>query len=199
MENDMKHMKHYGKIRLFILIIFLLIVPIICFAISEESSDDYTEEDFTVKIELQPQPKKEVQDLVEVKTVETVENEQFTEEEEYLLAKLAMAEAEGEDLKGKAFVMLVVLNRVNDDEFPDTIKEVIFQESDGTYQFSPIGDGRFFKQEPNDECYEALELVKTGYDESKGALYFTSIKEQSTWHSRNLDFLFEHGGHLFYK
>ena len=196
MENDMKHMKHYGKIRLFILIIFLLIVSIICFAISDEPSNDYTEEDFTVKIEPQPQPKKEVQDLVEV---ETVENEQFTDEEEYLLAKLAMAEAEGEDLKGKAFVMLVVLNRVNDDEFPDTIKEVIFQESDGTYQFSPIGDGRFFKQEPNDECYEALELVKTGYDESKGALYFTSIKEQSTWHSRNLDFLFEHGGHLFYK
>ena len=196
MENDMKHMKHYGKIRLFILIIFLLIVSIICFAISDEPSNDYTEEDFTVKIEPQPQPKKEVQDLVEVKTVE---NEQFTDEEEYLLAKLAMAEAEGEDLKGKAFVMLVVLNRVNDDEFPDTIKEVIFQESDGTYQFSPIGDGRFFKQEPSDECYEALELVKTGYDESKGALYFTSIKEQSTWHSRNLDFLFEHGGHLFYK
>lgn len=191
MENDMKH---YGKIRLFILIIFLLIVSIICFAISDEPSNDYTEEDFTVNIE--PQPKKEVQDLVEV---ETVENEQFTDEEEYLLAKLAMAEAEGEDLKGKAFVMLVVLNRVNDDEFPDTIKEVIFQESDGTYQFSPIGDGRFFKQEPSDECYEALELVKTGYDESKGALYFTSIKEQSTWHSRNLDFLFEHGGHLFYK
>ena len=197
MENDMKHMKHYGKIRLFILIIFLLIVSIICFAISDESSNDYTEEDFTVNIE--PQPKKEVQDLVEVKTVETVENEQFTDEEEYLLAKLAMAEAEGEDLKGKAFVMLVVLNRVNNDEFPDTIKEVIFQESNGTYQFSPIGDGRFFKQEPSDECYEALELVKTGYDESKGALYFTSIKEQSTWHSRNLDFLFEHGGHLFYK
>ena len=196
MENDMKHMKHYGKIRLFILIIFLLIVSIICFAISDESSNDYTEEDFTVNIE--PQPKKEEQDLVEVKTVE-VENEQFTDEEEYLLAKLAMAEAEGEDLKGKAFVMLVVLNRVNDDEFPDTIKEVIFQESNGTYQFSPIGDWRFFKQEPNDECYEALELVKTGYDESKGALYFTSIKEQSTWHSRNLDFLFEHGGHLFYK
>ena len=196
MENDMKHIKHYGKIRLFILIIFLLIVSIICFAISDESSNDYTEEDFTVNIE--PQPKKEEQDLVEVKTVE-VENEQFTDEEEYLLAKLAMAEAEGEDLKGKAFVMLVVLNRVNDDEFPDTIKEVIFQESNGTYQFSPIGDWRFFKQEPNDECYEALELVKTGYDESKGALYFTSIKEQSTWHSRNLDFLFEHGGHLFYK
>ena len=191
MENDMKR---YGKIRLFILIIFLLIVSIICFAISDESSNDYTEEDFTVNIE--PQPKKEEQDLVEVKTVE---NEQFTDEEEYLLAKLAMAEAEGEDLKGKAFVMLVVLNRVNDDEFPDTIKEVIFQESNGTYQFSPIGDGRFFKQEPNDECYEALELVKTGYDESKGALYFTSIKEQSTWHSRNLDLLFEHGGHLFYK
>ena len=64
----MKHIKHYGKIRLFILIIFLLIVSIICFAISDESSNDYTEEDFTVNME--PQHKQEVQYLVEVKTVE---------------------------------------------------------------------------------------------------------------------------------
>jgi len=45
----------------------------------------------------------------------------------YRLAKIAMAEAESEDTEGKALVMLVVLNRVWDDEFPDTIEEVIFQ------------------------------------------------------------------------
>lgn len=33
-------------------------------------------------------------------------------EESYLLAKIAMAEAESEDTEGKALVMLVVLNRV---------------------------------------------------------------------------------------
>lgn len=42
-------------------------------------------------------------------------------EDAYMLAKIAMAEAESEDTEGKALVMLVVLNRVWSDEFPDTI------------------------------------------------------------------------------
>ena len=46
-------------------------------------------------------------------------------EESYMLAKIAMAEAEGEDTKGKALVILTVLNRVWSDQFPDTIAEVI--------------------------------------------------------------------------
>lgn len=115
-------------------------------------------------------------------------------EDAYLLAKIAMAEAEGEDLEGKALVMLVVLNRVWSDGFPDSISEVIFQER----QFSPIGNGRFDRVEPNRECFEALELIQLNrWDESQEALYFESESE-SAWHSENLDFLFQHGKHYFY-
>lgn len=39
-------------------------------------------------------------------------------DDSYRLAKIAMAEAEGEDTEGKALVILVVLNRVWSDEFP---------------------------------------------------------------------------------
>lgn len=60
-------------------------------------------------------------------------------EDAYMLAKIAMAEAESEDTEGKALVMLVVLNRVWSDEFPDTIAGVIFQDG----QFSPISNGRY--------------------------------------------------------
>ena len=67
----------------------------------------------------------------------------------YRLAKIAMAEAESEDTEGKALVMLVVLNRVWDDEFPDTIEEVIFQKG----QFSPISNGRYDEVEPDEDCY----------------------------------------------
>ena len=49
-------------------------------------------------------------------------------EDAYLLEKIAMAEAEGEGVEGKALVMLVVLNRVWSDRFPDTIEEVIFRD-----------------------------------------------------------------------
>lgn len=116
-------------------------------------------------------------------------------EESYLLAKIAMAEAESEDTEGKALVMLVVLNRVwDDEEFPDTIEEVIYQPE----QFSPISNGRFDKVEPDADCWAALDLIMLDkWDESYGATYFESESE-STWHSENLVFLFQHGKHYFY-
>lgn len=126
---------------------------------------------------------------------EMVKNEQskigsmdWDSDDAYRLAKIAMAEAESEDTEGKALVMLVVLNRVWDDEFPDTIEEVIFQKG----QFSPIGNGRYDEVEPDEDCYRALQLIQTdGWDESHGATYFES-KSDSTWHSENLTFLFKH-------
>lgn len=116
-------------------------------------------------------------------------------EDERMLAKIAMAEAEGESVEGKALVILVVLNRVWSDEFPDSIEEVIFQKN----QFSPVAEGgRYWTTEPDAGCYEALELVMGGWDESQGAFYFESTGRDG-WHSQNLEFLFEFGGHKFYR
>ena len=130
---------------------------------------------------------------------EMIKNEQskigsMDSDDAYRLAKIAMAEAESEDTKGKALVMLVVLNRVCDDEFPGTIEDVIFQKG----QFSPIGNGRYDEVEPDEDCYRALQLITDGWDKSHGATYFES-KSDSTWHSENLTFLFKHGKHYFYK
>ena len=117
-------------------------------------------------------------------------------EESYMLAKIAMAEAEGEDTEGKALVILVVLNRVWSDGFPDSIEEVITEPG----QFSPVTEGgRYYTTEPDEYCWAALSMVMHGWDESQGATYFTSSEEQNTWHSRNLTKLFEHGNHTFYK
>lgn len=114
-------------------------------------------------------------------------------DESYLLAKIAMAEAEGEDTEGKALVMLVVLNRACSDGFPDSIEEVILQDR----QFSPVTNGRWDRVEPDQDCWDALKLIENGWDESQGALYFES-KSKSNWHRRNLEFLFQHGCHYFY-
>lgn len=116
-------------------------------------------------------------------------------EDAYMLAKIAMAEAESEDTEGKALVMLVVLNRVWSDEFPDTIAGVIFQDG----QFSPISNGRYDEVKPDADCYRALQLIQIdGWDKSRGATYFES-KSESNWHSEHLTFLFQHGKHYFYK
>ena len=120
----------------------------------------------------------------------------WSSDDAYLLAKIAMAEAEGEDTEGKALVVMVVLNRVYSDEFPDTIYDVIYQKK----QFSPVSNSRFDKIEPNEDCYKALDMIQLDkWNESEGALYFESEGCTDNWHSRHLEYLFTHGGHRFYK
>lgn len=112
------------------------------------------------------------------------------------LRKIAMAEAEGESVEGKALVMCVILNRVESENFADTVEGVIFE----TGQFSPIrSEGRWWTTSPDEECSEALNMVLDGWDESRGALYFESCRNSDNWHSRNCEFLFTYGGHRFYK
>lgn len=117
-------------------------------------------------------------------------------EDSYLLAKIAMAEAEGESIQGKTLVILVVLNRVHNADFPNTIQGVIFEEN----QFTPVINGRFDKVEPDADCWEAVQVVmEAQYDYSGGALYFESCDDADNWHSCNLDFLYQCGNHKFYK
>lgn len=122
------------------------------------------------------------------------DSQELDGEESYLLAKIAMAEAGTEDTEGKALVMMVVLNRVRDDKFPDSIREVIYQPR----QFSPVLDGVFDDVELDADCWAALDLIMLDkWDRSCGATYFES-RSDSTWHSDNLDFLFRHGRLYFY-
>lgn len=126
--------------------------------------------------------------------------EKWNKEEKYLLAKIAMAEAEGESLETKVLVILTVLNRVNSNEFPNTIRGVIYQKNrNGVYQFTCISDGRWYRVEPNEECYKAVEIVsEMEYDSSNGALFFEACKGES-WHSRNLKLVRTSDNTRFYK
>ena len=120
----------------------------------------------------------------------------WSAKESYLLARIAMAEAEGCNIQTKTLIIMCVLNRVWSDEFPDTIEEVIFQEN----QFSPIDNGRWDRVEPNEDCYEAVKVVmEAKYDYSGGATYFENCADEDNWHSRNLEFLYESEGIRFYK
>lgn len=118
----------------------------------------------------------------------------FDTVETEMLAKIAMAEAGIESTEGKALVINVVLNRVADDSFPDSIEEVIYQKG----QFSTVTFGLLQSAEPDEECWDAVDMVMYGWDESQGATYFES-KSDSTWHQDNLEFLFRYEHHIFYK
>lgn len=72
------------------------------------------------------------------------------------LAHLVRCEAGNQSLMGKRAVVDVVLNRVDSEDFPDNIHDVIYQ----TGQFSCVRDGNWEKyQNAVDETdYEAVEL-----------------------------------------
>lgn len=122
-------------------------------------------------------------------------------EDGYLLAKIAMAEAEGCDTYTKTLVIMTVLNRAQSKQFPNTIEEVLFENHKGVYQFSPCRpNGRWWRVEPDEDCYRALQQVfDARYDYSEGCLFFESCEDEDNWHNRNLEFLFKSGGIRFYR
>lgn len=143
---------------------------------------------------------KEYQEVVEV--AEVTEIPMLSLEDYDNLLRIVEAEAGGEDEKGKILVANVVMNRVEDDDFPDSITEVIFQKENGVTQFSPVANGRFWKVTVSEETIEAVNKALCGEDYSQGALYFAARKyadsDNMRWFDENLDFLFEHGGHEFF-
>lgn len=117
----------------------------------------------------------------------------YTKYEIYELAKIIMCEAEGESQKCKEYIGQVIINRVNSNDFPNTIHNVIF---DG-YQFSPTFDGRWDYVEPNEACYEAAYKVINADEPLTNALYFEACRGDS-WHSRNLTFITQLSNTKFY-
>ena len=128
------------------------------------------------------------------------ETKMWNDEESYMLAKIAMAEAEGCNIYTKVLVIESVLNRVYANEFPNSIESVLFEQHNGIYQYSTVAPGgRWHTTEPNSDCYKAVEMVKDDIDSSNGALYFESCSNTDNWHSRNLEYLYESDGLRFYK
>lgn len=126
----------------------------------------------------------------------------LSEEDFQVLCRIVEAEAGGEDISGKLLVANVILNRVEDAAFPDTVKDVVFQQNNGAFQFSPICDGRYYEVKISEETREAVQRALLGEDNSKGALYFASRKgaapEKMKWFDTHLTRLFEYGGHEFF-
>ena len=118
------------------------------------------------------------------------------------LLRIVEAEAGIEDLKGKILVANVIMNRVASDYFPDTVFDVIWQNTGGVPQFAPTYDGAIYRVKVSDETREAVREVMNGVDYSEGALFFmarsASEEENVRWFEHDLQWLFKHGYHEFY-
>lgn len=164
--------------------------------VSESYSNKTTTPYVSNLVTFEPQTEEESSEVEVDYYPEFTYSKDWSAQESYLLARIAMAEAEGCNTQTKTLIIMCVLNRVWSDEFPNTIEEVIFQEN----QFSPIDNGRWDRVEPNEDCYEAVKVVmEAKYDYSGGATYFENCADEDNWHSRNLEFLYESEGIRFYK
>lgn len=177
------------------LIISLLIAALLCGCGSREPEIQ------TVPAETEPLPVETIAGTTEMTLPETTAETQppivldLSEEEQMLLLKIGMAELGEEGCpECIALVMRTVLNRLEDGRYGKTIRGILYAQD----QFTPVMDGTFEDAEPNETCYEALDMVLRGWDESQGALFYEFCQGES-WHSRNLKLLTEHCNTRFYQ
>ena len=91
----------------------------------------------------------------------------YNSNDRYLLAKIVYAEARGESYTGQVAIAAVVLNRVKDSRFPNTVSGVIYQ----PWAFTAVNDGQI-NLEPNQKAYQAADDALNGWDPTYGSVYY---------------------------
>ena len=121
----------------------------------------------------------------------------YDSDEIYWLSRIIEAEAGGEILEGKIAVGNVVLNRVADKRYPNTIYGVIFDFKNGI-QFTPAYTGTVYNT-PSQESIIAAKMCLEGYEIKPGILFFFNPRIATTnWISKNRPFAMRIGNHDFY-
>lgn len=87
--------------------------------------------------------------------------------EVYLLAKTIYAEGRGEPYVGQVAIGAVVMNRVRNKAFPNTISGVVYQKG----AFTAVDDGQI-NLTPNETAMKAAKDALNGWDPTGGALYY---------------------------
>lgn len=121
----------------------------------------------------------------------------YDTEDLYWLSRVISAESRGESLEGQIAVGNVVLNRVASGQFPNTVKEVVFDRKYGV-QFEPVSNGTIYDQ-PTDSAVLAAKLCLEGAAPVGDSLYFYApALSAGTWISTSRAYYGTIGCHKFY-
>lgn len=116
-----------------------------------------------------------------------------------ILERIVEAEAGDQDVAGRQMVANVIINRMKSEEFPDSVKDVVF----AYRQFSPISNGSYYRVSVSSLTKKAVEKALKEKDNTRGALYFMyragSDAGNVSWFDRDLTRLYEYGCHEFFK
>ncbi|MEG1285032.1 MAG: cell wall hydrolase [Romboutsia sp.] len=123
------------------------------------------------------------------KQILNISNEDFM-----LLSKLVTGEARGESYEGQLAVAAVVINRVKDPRFPNSIQDVIYQRN----AFSVVNDGSI-NMNPTDSAYKAVQDALYGVDPTGQSVYFWNPDIATCKWIQTLDPHMRIGNHVFAK
>lgn len=143
-----------------ILFIMLLVLAVAMFV----NLEDVEEKEVP---ELKAEPIKVVVEVPEL-VIKEEEPEEFTRihiTDDDILAAVAMSEAGNQDLLGKAFVVLTVLNRA--DHYGKTIETVVNEPNQYSYPYYGV---------VTHECYTAVELARAYRDIAPDIMWFRTGK-----------------------
>lgn len=135
-------------------------------------------------------PQTSVLDLAQVGQPATAGT--YPEEDLYWLSRAIYAESGNQPMKGRIAVGTVILNRVADPAFPNTVREVIF----APRQFSPVDNGTIYLT-PDTESVIAAKLCLDGAREAENCLYF-NVTSMVSWADRARTLSCTIGDHNFY-
>lgn len=122
----------------------------------------------------------------------------YNEEDLYWLSRIISAEAEDQSMAGKIGVGNVVLNRVKSTSFPNTVHDVVFDNSNGVQQFTPVTKPDF-TDEPDEDSLVAAKLCLEGCNLMGESIYFVNPKIGSTaWFRENCVLVDSVDDHDFY-
>lgn len=96
---------------------------------------------------------------------------------------------------GQLWVMRTILNRLKAG-WANTLWDVLTMDN----QFTVVTNANYKEADLNASSHIALAMIEGGWDETQGALYWESNSNSSdSWHKKNLQFIAEIEGNLFYK
>ncbi len=118
----------------------------------------------------------------------------YNAEDLYWLSRVIFSESGTQSLEGMLGVGNVVLNRVDNPSFPDSVYDVIFQKG----QFSVVDNGTIYRT-PHLRSIIAAKLCLEGYNTVEDCLYFLNPRiSNSAWFRNNLSFYASIGEHDFF-
>lgn len=111
-----------------------------------------------------------------------------------LLSRIVYAEARGEPYKGQVAIAAVVLNRVKNKSFPNTVAGVIYQSG----AFTAVSDGQI-NLTPDQTARKAAQDALNGWDPTYGSIYYFNPNTATSGWMWSRPYVITIGKHRFCK